>query len=908
MKLRLPLVALAFALPTLPLAAQDFGAERRLAFPASNVTDAFAGDLDGDGDVDLVYAGHSQVGWFENRGPAGFGFGAVIEQLVVFDFVANAVSVNGADLDGDGDLDLVTASSLDDQLKWFENTGGGVFGAAQVIQSNTGVIYETALADLDGDGLLDVVATEALGQRVAWHRNLGAAGFGPAQTISTLQDFYYAVAAGDVDNDGDMDLVAGGADRVVVLLNGGSGVFATTVEVEGDPQSCRDIVLGDLDGDGLLDLAWPSTFGESIAWHRNLGGGVFGVAQVIAAGLPTSTNMAAGDLDGDGDVDLVGSSYNFGTAGELHVYLNDGSGSFAGSLVETQIAVVEGVGLADLDGSGTLDLFMGVRDLGRVSYFPNLGAGSFGSEVVASSGLEQAGQVHAVDIDGDGDQDVLCQAGPDLLVWYENLGLEQFSGQQVFFVAPGVVRDFDLFDAENDGDLDLVVTGAFGLELYPNLGGGVLGPVSVIQGPTSNGWRIEAGDLDLDGRADLAYAFGKATGYSGASKLSILQNLGGAQFGPPVTVAGSIGVSSIQIEDVVGSAHPEVLYVQGYYDTVTWIKVFGGDFGQLGTAPGAQLGTSSVEVADIDGDGLRDILTSSYYGLAYNPNLGNDTFGNRIYLSDQGHNDARFVDLDGDGLGDILAAENAEYQKQGGLTWRRNLGGGSYAPEVTLEGNWLSPYRALTADLNGDGALDVIGTSYDEQNLSWYPNRMTADCNQNGTLDALEIAQGLVADCNGNGVPDGCDLVLPGMDTDGDGQLDDCVAPALKASQTELSLSAGGAQQLVLNAPAAGATYLVVGSIHGTSPGTLFSGLLVPLNVDAYTQVTVQFPNVAPYTNSLGTLQPGGSGGTAIAVITVPAGFNPALAGVTLHHAFVVLQPGGGISFASNAVVLQLVF
>ena len=262
------------------------------------------------------------------------------------------------------------------------------------------------------------------------------------------------------------------------------------------------------------------------------------------------------------------------------------------------------------------------------------------------------------------------------------------------------------------------------------------------------------------------------------------------------------------------------------------------------------------------------------------------------------------ADLDGDGLEDLLMGLTVQYNAPGGLVWRKNLGGGSFGPDQAIEPNFINPNNALAVDLDGDGGLDVLGTNYGGHELSWFPNLMTADCDGNGTFDAVDIANGVVQDCDGNGVPDSCDLLVPGADLDGDGQLDVCTPPALLPSATTFSLAGGGAQKLELQGPGGAGLYIVVGSLSGTTPGTPFGSVTVPLVADTYSTKTVQQANQPPYTNTLGNLDPSGR---ATAVITVPAGFNPALAGVTAHHAFLVLQPGGGASFASNPVPLILV-
>lgn len=142
---------------------------------------------------------------------------------------------------------------------------------------------------------------------------------------------------------------------------------------------------------------------------------------------------------------------------------------------------------------------------------------------------------------------------------------------------------------------------------------------------------------------------------------------------------------------------------------------------------------------------------------------------------------------------------------------------------------------------------------------------------------------------------------------DVDGQLNDCVAPVLMADTYELSLGAGGTQNFALRAPSALGVFALCGSVSGTNPGTPIDGLVVPLDMDAYTLHTLTFPNQAPLTGSVGGFVPAGTGGAASAAFGLPPATSPGLTGLNLAHAFVVLGPATGtVDFVSNAAPLVL--
>ena len=131
---------------------------------------------------------------------------------------------------------------------------------------------------------------------------------------------------------------------------------------------------------------------------------------------------------------------------------------------------------------------------------------------------------------------------------------------------------------------------------------------------------------------------------------------------------------------------------------------------------------------------------------------------------------------------------------------------------------------------------------------------------------------------------------------------------SLASDVSELSLAAGGTQNLSLGAgpPFANEPYFLLGSLSGTSPGTPVDGVVLPLNLDPYLLFTAASPNTPPLAGSLGVLDPGGA---ATAAVTLAPGTNPALAGLTAHHAYLVFELTGGVgaaAFASSAATLKL--
>ncbi len=319
-------------------------------------------------------------------------------------------SVAVGDVDADGDLDLLTANSGDGTVGVRLNNGAGAFSGTVGVPAGSQP-YSVALGDVDGDGDLDfVAASDQNSNNVSVRLNDGTGTFGGGSTVTAGRP--RCVVLGDVDGDGDLDLLTasysnvGTGSLVSVRFNNGSGTFGGGSDY-GVGIGPRSVAVADLDGDGDLDFVATTNDANidvnRVAVWRNNGTGTFSPDADYNVGS-NPRNVAIGDIDGDGDLDLL--TANSGSNSGVGVFLNNGSGTFSAG---TPVALSDrpaGVAAADVDGDGDLDLLTSNYQFYTVSVARNAGNGTFGAATTVSVNGD-AHNLAVGDLDGDGDLDFL---------------------------------------------------------------------------------------------------------------------------------------------------------------------------------------------------------------------------------------------------------------------------------------------------------------------------------------------------------------------------------------------------------------------------------------------------------------------------------------------------------------------
>jgi len=329
------------------------------------------------------------------------------------------------DLDGDGDIDVVWASPFDRNIAWYENTDGlATFGPPRVIAAAaaTGAVFA---ADLDGDGDIDIVSSSP---EFGWWENIDGLGtFGPQRGIPTAGYSMFSVFAADLDGDGDNDVLSGSGGSTKITWNenvDGLGTFGPQRSITTSVGEPRSIFAADVDGDGDLDVVSASLEQyDKIAWYQNTDGlGTFGPQRIISTAALRPVSIFGADLDGDGDLDVLSAS---SSDDKIAWYQNtNGLGNFGPQrIISTAADYARSVFAADLDGDGDDDVLSASYSDDKIAWYENTdGLGTFGPQQVITTTADSAHSVLAADLDGDGDADVLSAFFHDdfKIAWYEN--------------------------------------------------------------------------------------------------------------------------------------------------------------------------------------------------------------------------------------------------------------------------------------------------------------------------------------------------------------------------------------------------------------------------------------------------------------------------------------------------------
>ena len=694
-----------------------------------------AGDLDHDGDLDLVVGQRSGVASslsvILNQG------GRTFEKAGNYVVGSDLCTLSLVDLNGDGLLDV--AAACGSQIVTLFNQGDGSFDdvISYTAVADTHFVH---VADVNGDGAVDLCGANRGMNTVSLWLNASRAD-GRLNTALQLElggTDPVSIATADVDGDGALDMVTAnrGTRDFSVLLNDGAGAFALprTYFHGGASPDPLSLNVADFNADGAPDLAITS--GGTLICVFNDGAGAFG--EPVTPPRPPISNpiylLGSADLDRDGDFDLVTRlSRPFG----VQVEQNDGNGGFR---MTTDIGIDSpaiAMTVADFDGDGWDDLAVGTERPTAVNVIWNdggkdgatIGIESFELEVLALGGcVDSRGcRPHGgtlIDLDGDGDLDAVgIVTHPSEFVIIDNEdgimtprarpyrfgAIGQQNGEHGQWVAAG--------DLDGDGDTDLVSIDDHSNDFWAhiNTGNGVFERVlpdrRVRVGAVPK--HVALGDLDGDGDLD-----GVVSNLGDGSISLVIGNGDGTFQSASRTIITGSGTRGTVIADLNGDNNADIVTANSSALSLTILVNRGnGRFASRGRTIHLTGNPNGVTAADLDNDGDFDLVAAigDRQNCAILLNQGDGSFAapNYFPIDQSGVYSVSAVDFNQDGFLDLVTAN----ESAASVTIMLGNGDGRFrAPTSYSAGQNAGLRVALPGDLDGDGDLDIV--TFNRENLT----------------------------------------------------------------------------------------------------------------------------------------------------------------------------------------------
>ena len=777
-------------------------------------------DLDGDGDLDLATSSYESdaVYWFENDGAADPVFG----RHDIDNATDGPFSVTAADLDHDGDQDLISAAYEANRVVWFRNDGlASPTLTKQVIDIPISLPRATAIADLNSDGFIDILTTSTNDHQVYWLENDQQTnpGFISHAVPGSLQ-VPYRLHAADVDGDGFQDIIAAGYgnDRFVWYHHDGQespGFSEQLISTCAD--GAFDVEAADLDHDGDLDLITSEHFGNQFAWYRQVdpdcNGNLFpDVCDLAAAGLDCNGNGildacdlntgAAPDCNGNGVPDAC--DIAAGVAQDCD-----------GNQIPDACDIAAGVA-PDCNGNGVpdaCDIAAGMAQDCNGNQIPDLCDLATGFSLDCQPDqipdeCQLADSTHA-DCNGNGiPDDCDIALGTSLDCQPNQIPDECESGGEEFLehvISDTATNCIDIFpaDLDDDGDLDLIVGSNTSSGLwfeYMETPTPTFVEHTFATAYTSNS--VCASDIDKDGYIDIiaaSYVNNRLDWYesNGTDEPQYQQHL----------IANMSYPWSIFSADLNGDGYQDVLAAAANTGGIKWYK----NNGETSPSFSEYLVSSDqddvfdVKSIDLDRDNDIDFITSHIDGGLYwweNSGGENPIFESHLINAQIFAFSSSVCDIDRDGDFDIVVATNSDVS-----VWLENSGhtvpnftpvsipGTSYSMDVFAKDingdgmvdiifggsnriDWYendgsgqpsfiehqvstgnyAAYCVIPVDVEEDGDLDILATLFGVNKLAWYEQRGNLDCNGNNIPDECDLREHPEVDCNANGILDYCDI------------------------------------------------------------------------------------------------------------------------------------------------------
>lgn len=648
-----------------------------------------AADFDGDGVTDLlVDGGAGQLSLYIGIGDGAF------EEPRHTPLGGPIGEVQAGDLTNDGRADVVV--NVQGVLRVLVAEGPGAFRQVSPPALEHAFHRTLALDDLDQDGTLDLLVHEQGDSRVALLRGDGTGLFAPHSTLElgvNVYDLFIGHLNGDTHIDFAFVPVVGAGG---ILLNDGAGALVKVTEFPLLGMASRS-VAGDFNGDGNPDIAFPDSY-STIATYWGDGGLGFrpGTTDVRT---PISSLLAA-DLDQDGLDDLIGSQHNPSRAKILRGRTGYGFDVQPSFGLEGPVSFSTA---AHLDRNQSLDLVVSWYDQPGPAVLLGSGHGWLAPREIAGVGAET---VLVADLDGDRALDVILSGGSHHVITIAH-GLGDGTFSEPFELASGLDRPrrSELADFDGDGRADLLVVPEKKnkVAIHFARAPGEFVPSLLVDVPDFED--ATSGDLDNDGISDLVAVGGSVNANASLGN-------GDGTFGDWTQMSIGIWPMNVELADLDGDGDLDLLATTRLYGQL-WV-LFGNGDGTFEEGyevdidiPGATSGGELV-TADLNVDGLLDVAVAAE-NIQILMGVGGGALELTAVYEAGGSRSVTTADVNGDGIPDLLGGMGVVLLGRGDGSFEERAFAG------VPGGQW-----ATAGDFDGNGSPDLVLANYERAML--YPN------------------------------------------------------------------------------------------------------------------------------------------------------------------------------------------